>query len=75
MMTQNSMDFNGVVPEKYDVVRCSHEVKAEYANVGADFDYVSLEGFGWTNASYQVGLHFLEEEQMTELRKLRCSDA
>ena len=75
MMTQNAMDFNGVVPEKYDVVRCSHEVKAEYANVGADFDYVSLEGFGWTNASYQVGLHFLEEEQMTELRKLRCSDA
>lgn len=74
MMTQNAMDFNGVVSEKYDVVTCSYEVKAEYANVGADFDYVSLEGFGWTNASYQVGLHFLEEEQATELRRLRCSD-
>lgn len=74
MMTRNAMDFNGVVPEKFDVVRCSHEVKAEYTNVGADFDYVSLEGFGWTNASYQVGLHYLEPEQLSELRKLRCSD-
>lgn len=74
MMTQNAMDFNGVVPEKFDVVRCSHEVKAEYTNVGADFDYVSLEGFGWTNASYQVGLTYLDEEQLDELRGLRCSD-
>lgn len=74
MMTQNAMDFNGVVPEKYDVVQCSHEVKAEYTNVGADFDYVSLEGFGWTNASYQVGLHYLEADQVQQLRSLRCSD-
>lgn len=75
MMTQNAMDFNGVVPEKFDVVGCSHEVKAEYSNVGADFDYVSLEGFGWTNASYQVGLTYLDEEQLDELRALRCSDS
>lgn len=74
MMTRNAMDFNGVVPEKFDVVRCSHEVKAEYTNVGVDFDYVSLEGFGWTNASYQVGLRYLEAEQLAELRELRCSD-
>lgn len=75
MMTQNAMDFNGVVPEKFDVVRCSHEVKAEYTNVGADFDYVSLEGFGWTNASYQVGQTYLSDEQLDELRELRCSDS
>ncbi|MFN8609118.1 MAG: trehalase family glycosidase [Vulcanimicrobiota bacterium] len=74
MMTQTAMDFNGLVPEKYDVVRCTHEVKAEYANMGAEFDYVALEGFGWTNASYQVGLTYLEEEQLEELRSLRCSD-
>lgn len=74
MMTQTAMDFNGLVPEKYDVVRCSHEVKAEYANIGADFDYVALEGFGWTNASYQVGLTYLEEDQVDQLRSLRCSD-
>ncbi|MBS2035925.1 trehalase [bacterium] len=75
MMTQTAMDYNGLVPEKYDVVRCSHEVKAEYANVGAEFDYVALEGFGWTNASYQVGLNYLDEEQLQQLRCLRCSDA
>lgn len=74
MMTQTAIDYNGVVPEKYDVVKCSHEVKAEYANMGAEFDYVALEGFGWTNASYQVGLHYLDEGDLAELRALRCSD-
>lgn len=70
MITQTAVDFNGVIAEKYDVVQASHEVKAEYANMGADFDYVSLEGFGWTNASYQVGLTYLDENQKGCLRAL-----
>lgn len=70
MMTQNAVDFNGVIPEKYDVVSASHEVFAEYGNVGADFDYITKEGFGWSNASYQVGLTYLSAAQRQALDQL-----
>lgn len=50
---------NGVVPEKFDAVKLSHMVDAEYGNQGVDFKFVAREGFGWTNASFQVGVSFL----------------
>jgi len=53
------VDFNGVVPEKFDAVKLSHLVDAEYGNQGIDFKMVPREGFGWMNAAYQVGLHYL----------------
>ncbi len=70
MMTKNAVDFNGVIPEKYDVLTASHEVFAEYGNVGADFDYITKEGFGWSNASYQIGLTYLSAAQRQELDQL-----
>ncbi|KAI6006620.1 glycoside hydrolase family 37 protein [Pisolithus orientalis] len=59
MMTTAFVDFNGVVPEKFDAVKLSHLVEAEYGNQGIDFKMVPREGFGWMNAAYQVGLSFL----------------
>ncbi|UOH81456.1 hypothetical protein LQV05_004127 [Cryptococcus neoformans] len=59
MMTLSFMDFNGIVPEKFDVVELSHMVDAEYGNQGIDFRYVPREGFGWMNAAYQIGLQCL----------------
>ncbi|KAJ1560043.1 alpha,alpha-trehalase nth1, partial [Cladochytrium tenue] len=47
------VDFNGVVPEKFDVVGMTHRVQVEYGNVGTDFRFVVREGFGWMNASFQ----------------------
>lgn len=64
---KNVVDFNGTIPEKYDVVRSSHAVFAEYGNVGTEFDYIAGEGFGWVNASFQVGLKLLSAEQREEL--------
>ncbi|KAI7894398.1 trehalase-domain-containing protein [Mucor mucedo] len=58
-ITKAFVDFNGVVPEKFDVVNLSHQVQVEYGNVGIDFKFVPREGFGWMNASYQVGLGYL----------------
>ncbi|CAI2168303.1 16969_t:CDS:2 [Funneliformis geosporum] len=58
-ITKSFVDYNGVVPEKYDVVTLNHLLKVEYGNVGVDFKYVPREGFGWMNASYQVGLSYL----------------
>jgi alpha,alpha-trehalase len=54
-----SITVNGVVPEKFDAVKLSHMVDAEYGNQGLDFKFVAREGFGWTNASFQVGVSFL----------------
>lgn len=41
---------NGVVPEKFDAVKLSHMVDAEYGNQGVDFKFVAREGFGWTKS-------------------------
>ena len=50
-MTTAFVDFNGVVPEKFDAVKLSHLVDAEYGNQGIDFKMVPREGFGWMNGS------------------------
>ncbi|KAI8064528.1 trehalase-domain-containing protein [Gongronella butleri] len=66
-ITKSFVDFNGVVPEKYDVVSLSHQVQVEYGNVGVDFKYVPREGFGWMNASYQIGLSLITTQMRRAL--------
>lgn len=70
MITKNASDYNGTVPEKYDVVLASHKVFAEYGNQGTDFEYISKEGFGWMNASFQYGMHLLNDQLKSELNQL-----
>ncbi|KAF7727245.1 alpha,alpha-trehalase nth1 [Apophysomyces ossiformis] len=67
LYTYSFVDFNGVVPEKYDVVGLTHKVQVEYGNVGVDFKYVPREGFGWMNASYQVGLSLINTQMRRAL--------
>ncbi|EEB09640.1 alpha,alpha-trehalase Ntp1 [Schizosaccharomyces japonicus yFS275] len=59
-ITKAFVDFNGIVVEKYDLTRAHdpHRVTAEYGNQGVDIMGVAREGFGWVNASYQIGLTF-----------------
>jgi alpha,alpha-trehalase len=70
MITKNASDYNGTVPEKYDVVIATHKVFAEYGNQGTDFEYISREGFGWMNASFQLGLTILNDELKAKLNEL-----
>lgn len=70
MITKNAVDYNGTIPEKYDVVSRTHKVYAEYGNVGTKFDYITPSGFGWMNASYQYGLSLLSEDLKTKLNQL-----
>lgn len=74
MITRNAVDYNGTIPEKYDVVTCTHKVYAEYGNVGTEFDYITTSGFGWMNASYQYGLSVLPEKMIADLDKLKDPD-
>ncbi len=67
MITRNAVDYNGTIPEKYDVVACTHKVYAEYGNVGTEFDYITTSGFGWMNASYQYGLSLLTPDLRNKL--------
>lgn len=71
MITKNAVDYNGTIPEKYDVVEATHKVFAEYGNVGTDFEYITQEGFGWMNASYQYGLSLLEKKYIEKLNHLK----
>jgi neutral trehalase len=66
-IASNVIDHNGTIPEKYDVMRRTHAVFAEYGNVGTDFDYITREGFGWMNASFEVGLARLSAEERRRL--------
>ena len=70
MITQNACNYNGTIPEKYDVVTCSHKVFAEYGNQGTDFEYITREGFGWMNASFQYGMHLLSDDLKNKLNQL-----
>ncbi|KAJ2475776.1 alpha,alpha-trehalase nth1 [Coemansia sp. RSA 2320] len=73
-ITQAFVDFNGVVPEKFDVVNMTHRFDVEYGNVGVDFKMVPREGFGWMNASYQVGLTYLTSHMRRALGALTPPD-
>lgn len=70
MIVRNAADYNGTIPEKFDVVNRSHQVFAEYGNVGTKFKYITKEGFGWMNASFQVGLKSLSPELVEKLKEL-----
>lgn len=69
-ITVNAANYNGTIPEKFDVVKRTHRVFAEYGNVGTKFAYITREGFGWTNASYQVGLSLLPDSLRVKLNEL-----
>jgi alpha,alpha-trehalase len=74
MITKNAVDYNGTIPEKYDVVEATHKVFAEYGNVGTDFEYITQEGFGWMNASYQYGLQLLKSTYRSKLNDLMAPE-
>jgi alpha,alpha-trehalase len=69
-ISRNAADYNGTIPEKFDVVQRSHRVFAEYGNVGTAFAYITKEGFGWMNASFQVGLQLLPPDYRARLEAL-----
>ena len=70
LITRNAVDYNGTIPEKFDLSISSHKILAEYGNVGTEFDYITVEGFGWMNASYQYGLTILEDNLKQKLSDL-----
>jgi len=70
MITKCFADYNAVVPEKFDVVERTHKVNVEYGNVGVDFKFVPREGFGWMNASFQVGISMLNRSERRALEIL-----
>ena len=70
-IAKNAHDYNGTIPEKYDVVTGSHDVFVEYGNVGTKFSYIAPEGFGWMNASFEVGMKYLTPQQRADLKALK----
>ena len=70
-IARNAHDYAGMIPEKFNVVTGSHDVFVEYGNVGTTFSNHAPEGFGWMNASFEVGMHFLSPEQLADLRALK----
>jgi|FLOH01.1.fsa_nt_gi alpha,alpha-trehalase len=74
MITKNAVDYNGTIPEKYDVEIATHKVFAEYGNVGTNFEYITREGFGWMNASYIYGLNLLPKKYHEALNDLTHPD-
>ena len=74
MITKNAVNYNGTIPEKYDVVSATHKVFAEYGNVGTNFEYITREGFGWMNASYIYGLSLLPDKFKNDINQLVSPD-
>lgn len=74
LITRNAVDYNGTIPEKFDLSISSHKIFAEYGNVGTEFNYITEEGFGWMNASYQFGLTLLNSDLKEKLSSLTDPD-
>jgi alpha,alpha-trehalase len=74
-MTTAFVDFNGVVPEKFDAVRLSHLVDAEYGNQGIDFKMVPREGFGWMNGTFPFPSFSLSFSSLPALRPSSSSSS
>ncbi len=74
LITRNAVDYNGTIPEKFDLEISSHKIFAEYGNVGTEFDYITEEGFGWMNAAYQYGLSLLNSDYREKLNLLTDPD-
>lgn len=70
LIALNATRYNGAITEKYDVVDRTLKFSVEYGNVGSRFEYVPDGGFGWTNASFQVGLSLLTRPQRDALGRL-----
>jgi alpha,alpha-trehalase len=66
----NAAQYNGTIPEKFDVELRTHDVFTEYGNVGTAFSAIARQGFGWTNASYEVGLNILSPDLVDALNRL-----
>ncbi len=75
MIVKNAVDYNGVISEKYDVVNATHKVFAEYGNVGTKFEYIPNGGFGWTNASFKLGMELLKKTYIEKLNMLENPDS
>jgi len=69
-IVKNASDYAGTIPEKFDVEQRTHRVYAEYGNVGTDFAYITDEGFGWMNASFQIGLRTMRPASVDALKRL-----
>jgi alpha,alpha-trehalase len=74
-IARNAHDYNGTIPEKYNVVTGSHDVFVEYGNVGTKFSYIAPEGFGWMNASFELGFNSLSPAHLAALRRLDRPDS
>ncbi|GAA5852877.1 hypothetical protein JCM5353_001228, partial [Sporobolomyces roseus] len=70
MLTVGFVEAGGCVPEKFNAVEGTSNIDAEYGNQGTDFALIPREGFGWTNASYQVGLSMITQYQRRALGAL-----
>ncbi|HTY60249.1 MAG TPA: trehalase family glycosidase [Bacteroidota bacterium] len=69
-ITLNATRYNGSIPEKFDVEQRTHDASAEYGNVGSTLSSRTNGGFGWTNASYEVGLNLLSPDLVDALNRL-----
>jgi alpha,alpha-trehalase len=70
-IAKNARDFDGTITEKLNVVTGSHDVFVEYGNVGTKFAYIEPQGFGWMNASFEVGMNYLSSNRLADLRAMK----
>ena len=70
MIVKTAVNYNGLIPEKFNIVDCTHKTDVEYGNVGVTFKYIPDGGFGWTNASFKVGLDLLDKKYIKKLNSL-----
>jgi len=69
-VTLHALRFDGELPDKLDVGSVGGSRLSESENPDVEFSSSSRGGYGWTNASYQIGVNLLTRQMREDLNRL-----
>jgi alpha,alpha-trehalase len=69
LITKNAVEYNGTIPEKFDLEISSHSFLLNMEMWGQNL-IISQRRFGWVNASYQIGLQIIDLSMKKKLNQL-----
>jgi alpha,alpha-trehalase len=53
LIVKTTVNYNGIIPEKFNPLECTHNNDGEYGNFGIAFKYITDGGFGWKNTFFK----------------------
>ncbi|HUI63583.1 MAG TPA: trehalase family glycosidase [Bacteroidota bacterium] len=69
-VTLHALKYDGELPDKIDVGSVGGSRLSESENPDVEFSSSARGGYGWTNASYQIGVNLLTRQMLEDVNRL-----